>query len=615
MILITLAAIAALGTTGALGDKALARIAAYEACNVAGASISPSGKKLLVARPRKEPGGSIDIDLYSFEGGFDHPKLIASAAGHASKVRLGWTSNNEAVVLYPPLWFEIEDASAGEDVFKAVTFSNATGPSGYYPEPIIYPTVFEETIVGSGHGLDNRLYEYDIALKTISQTGYFGQEVYNWYIAGTGRPVARVLRTSEKDSFNFVAERLVRDDGGEAWKPIALGKSDFPPRFLLPLNAKKEESFDTGYVELQTDGYLSLAKVRLSTGKVESIAARTTSDMTNVALTEDNRRLMFVSWSNEEPSRAYFEDRARSEAETISGDTVADVTLLSSTLDGKTRLYRSYSAERGSELFMSGDGRPTRMSFGCDAKLQPTTIRYVDETKGSSRIRGFLYTPKEHSVGRILYLHGGPEDHVGYEPYGQISFLLESGYEVFALNYRGSTGYGLSYLREGNLIDNQLEDAVAALEWLNARGTQQDGKAIVWGESFGGHLAVRLAAKSPDAVSSLLLMSPLVDARPVLNRQRLAQSQAGLPFRRDKDEWDTLKAAADVKVRVLVVHGVKDNRVPLADVEKLVGVLTSAGSEVEFVKLPTLSHELVGISDLQLLLDPVAKYLASDQPH
>ncbi len=83
------------------------------------------------------------------------------------------------------------------------------------------------------------------------------------------------------------------------------------------------------------------------------------------------------------------------------------------------------------------------------ASMRP--VRY--RTRDGLEVPGYLTLPKNvegQKVAVVVFPHGGPwaRDQWGYDAYAQ--FLANRGYAVFQPNFRGSTGYGKSFLNAGN---------------------------------------------------------------------------------------------------------------------------------------------------------------------
>jgi acetyl esterase/lipase len=99
----------------------------------------------------------------------------------------------------------------------------------------------------------------------------------------------------------------------------------------------------------------------------------------------------------------------------------------------------------------------------------------------------------------ILDLHGGP--HVVktdvYDPDAQS--WLDHGYAYLSINYRGSTTFGREFKEKiwGDLGHWEVEDMVAARDWLVREGMSQPDAILVTGVSGGGYLTLMALGKYP----------------------------------------------------------------------------------------------------------------------
>ncbi len=134
--------------------------------------------------------------------------------------------------------------------------------------------------------------------------------------------------------------------------------------------------------------------------------------------------------------------------------------------------------------------------------------------------------------------------------------LVSDGIGLIALNYRGYGGSSGSPSEEG-----LIADARAAYEFA---ATRYAAKRIVpWGESLGSGVAVALAAERP--VGRVVLEAPFTSAADVA-----AGVYPFVPVRLlMKDQFRSDLRIGKVSAPVLVMHGERDNVVPVALGERL----------------------------------------------
>ncbi len=149
------------------------------------------------------------------------------------------------------------------------------------------------------------------------------------------------------------------------------------------------------------------------------------------------------------------------------------------------------------------------------------------------------------------------------------------GLGVLLVEYRG---YGIS---RGETPDEPglYADAEAALAELAARGIGA-ARIILWGHSLGTGVAAEMARRGRGA--ALVLMSPYTSI------DRLVTS--AVPFAPlvllVADRFDTLSKAAAIRVPTLVIHGDRDEIVPLAMGETIAASIAGA----RLLRIPGAHH-------------------------
>ncbi|MEA2158404.1 MAG: hypothetical protein QOD66_784 [Solirubrobacteraceae bacterium] len=98
----------------------------------------------------------------------------------------------------------------------------------------------------------------------------------------------------------------------------------------------------------------------------------------------------------------------------------------------------------------------------------------------------------------VLLLHGGPG--LSFEYLDELAAELGSGYQVAAYQQRGLEP---STLNGPFTVDQALTDAFAVLDSLGW------SRPLIVGHSWGGHLALRLAAARPERLLGVLAIDPL----------------------------------------------------------------------------------------------------------
>ncbi|WP_406317692.1 prolyl oligopeptidase family serine peptidase [Streptosporangium sp. NBC_01639] len=129
-----------------------------------------------------------------------------------------------------------------------------------------------------------------------------------------------------------------------------------------------------------------------------------------------------------------------------------------------------------------------------DTAYLPRTRAVEIEGRFGRRVHAFLYPPSnprargDGPAPYVVFVHGGPTGHSTGALDLEKAFFTSRGIGVLDVNYGGSTGYGRAYrdrLRgQWGVMD--VEDTVAAAEWLAEEGLADPERIAIRGGSAGG---------------------------------------------------------------------------------------------------------------------------------
>ena len=143
------------------------------------------------------------------------------------------------------------------------------------------------------------------------------------------------------------------------------------------------------------------------------------------------------------------------------------------------------------------------------APLQPMYPREIASRDGLT-LPSFLTLPAgcdadgdgvpDAPVPLVLLVHGGPWARDGYGYNGTHQWLANRGYGVLSVNFRGSTGFGKSFLNAGNRewSGKMHDDLLDAVEWAISSGIAARDKVAIMGGSYGGYATLVGLAYTPE---------------------------------------------------------------------------------------------------------------------
>jgi uncharacterized protein len=203
------------------------------------------------------------------------------------------------------------------------------------------------------------------------------------------------------------------------------------------------------------------------------------------------------------------------------------------------------------------------------------------------------YAPPQRDLPLVLYFHGNAGSLRNRAD--RFRALIKDGYGLVALSYRGYGGSTGSPSEAGMIADAQTAYAFATAHVPPER-------IVVFGESIGTGVAVALAATQ--RIWRLVLESPFTSAADVA-----ARVYWYLPVRfLMKDQFHSDERIGKVTAPLLVLHGERDQVVPIALGERLFAL---ANEPKRFVRFPLGYHV-----DLDRYggLDEVRSFIGSARP-
>jgi len=225
-------------------------------------------------------------------------------------------------------------------------------------------------------------------------------------------------------------------------------------------------------------------------------------------------------------------------------------------------------------------------------------------------IPGIMYRPHgssaDNPVPALVMVHGGPggQSRIGYS--AMIQHLVNHGYAVYAANNRGSSGYGKTFFhmddrRHG---EEDLQDIVAAGDYLRSLDWVRDDQVGVIGGSYGGFMTVAALAFHPDA------FEVGIDIFGVTNWERTLASippwwesfreslydEMGDPAT-DAERHHAISPlfhADTITKPLMVIQGANDPRVLQVESDEMVAAVRANGVPVEYVLFPDEGHGFRG---------------------
>ncbi|MEM1008624.1 MAG: prolyl oligopeptidase family serine peptidase, partial [Myxococcota bacterium] len=249
-----------------------------------------------------------------------------------------------------------------------------------------------------------------------------------------------------------------------------------------------------------------------------------------------------------------------------------DVALLNST---RTILFDAFVRGKDTQGNVQFK-RMTHINLQIDHWKIPTIRKVRWKSKDGTPVEGILELPPRSKPGQrlplVVILHGGPTSSskwiFRFAWLGRTTFASR-GWATLSPNYRGSTGYGDTFLKQliGHKNDRDVADIMSGVEYLIKKGIVDPKRMAVMGWSNGGYLTNclitrthRFKAASSGAGVFDTAMQWMIEDTPghVINFNK------GLPWNRAQSmlRSSPLYHAGNIRTPTLIHVGERDARVP-----------------------------------------------------
>ncbi|MBN2520040.1 MAG: S9 family peptidase [Bacteroidales bacterium] len=345
--------------------------------------------------------------------------------------------------------------------------------------------------------------------------------------------------------------------------------------------------------------------------ELETIFKNDEVDVYNLNYSRKRKVLTSISYYTDKKHHFFFDKEAEDIYNRVDKDLGKyEIRIISENLNEDKFIVRTFSDKtRGSYYFF--DYKNDKLMKLHDiapwlkeenmAEMKP--IKYL--SRDSLTIHGYLTIPigqKPKKIPVVVHPHGGPtaRDFWGFDP--EVQFLVNRGYAVFQMNFRGSTGYGRTFKEAGyGQWGLQMQDDITdGVEWLIEEGIAHKNKVAIYGGSYGGYATLAGLAFTPDlyccgvdyvGVSNIFTI--LENIPPYWEPLRIMMYETiGDP---EKDSL-RLKATSPVfhadkiTAPLFIAQGANDPRVNKIESDQMVEAMKKRGVEVEYMVKDNEGH-------------------------
>jgi acetyl esterase/lipase len=483
----------------------------------------------------------------------------------------------------------------------------------------------QKSIYLSDEGFWPEVIEIDVSNGKTKTVVHSYPSVSSWYADGTGTVRMGIGATAEGRSLRL----LYRERDGHNFDVVDRANSRKGQKLLLPSLFLPERGQALAVDD--RDGFDALYKLDLKTMTLgERVFGTAGYDIDGIVTDRTQTRLLGVSVT-EAASKMHWLDADVADMQAVLDAAVPGrrATIVSMDAARERFLVHVGAADRpGAYYFITAAGGKLQRLAHVNArigtgKLHPVrTIRY--KARDGLEVPAVLTIPagvEAKALPVVVMPHGGPfaRDSEEWDWWNQ--FLADRGYAVLQPNYRGSSGYGTEFAEKGEgqwglAMQDDLNDALA---YLAKEGIADPKRAAMVGGSYGGYAAMRAAQRDGALYRCAVSFAGVSDLSALLRYDgRFLNSGRGKDWLRKQapnlKDVSPINYPEQFSIPILLVHGRKDQRVPVKQSRELAERLRKAGKAVRYVEQPEGDHHFSREADRLQFLTELEAFLKQHNP-
>lgn len=571
-------------------------------------NLSPDGRYLSYLAPSTEGVLNVFVRATDDENN-DNARMITNDSSRGIRQHQ-WAPDGETILFLQDfegdenfhLWAidataesaEARDLTPGENVKASNLITNKRYP--------------DEILVGTNERDPSLFDMYRVTYKTgerVLDTENPG-DVLGWGTEDSSFEVREALVKSQTDSSETVR---VRDSKSDEWRDLISFPYGENGNLVEFCDDDMKTCWMTSSVGRETT---ALLKVDLKTGEtLETVSSDDKCDVGGVVFDDDTKELRGVFYNYARTERVFFDDALKEDYEVLKslGPENCDVGTASKTTDEKTWVVTFSRSDGPTEFVIYDQEKKTiKPLFVSKPDLLDYEFAQMEDVRITARdgleMVGYLTkADAEKKTPLVLMVHGGPwaRDRWGFNSYAQ--WFANRGYATLQVNFRGSTGYGKSFLHKGDGewgVGAMQHDLTDAVQWAIDEGIADADNIAIYGGSYGGYACLAGLAFTPDVYKcGVDIVGPsniktLLDSipsywGPLRNDmlKKIGDVDADEEFNR---KISPLYHVDQIKAPLLIGQGANDPRVKQAEADQIAFAMEKKGIPVEYVLYPDEGH-------------------------
>ncbi len=242
--------------------------------------------------------------------------------------------------------------------------------------------------------------------------------------------------------------------------------------------------------------------------------------------------------------------------------------------------------------------------------------REVDVPVGDTTMNGLLWEPPVREPGKkapaIIFVYGGPHGHMVKRQLNRYQLwcraMADQGFHVLMVDGRGGMYRDRAFAKVPRLALGQfdVEDARAAIHFLQKTEGVDPARIGLWGWSYGGYLAIAALFRIPE-LAAAVAVAPPVDWE--LYDTHYTERYLGLPSQQ-KEAYQKASLLADPvpEKPLLLIHGMSDDNVLMINTLQLSRRMQDLTIPFDMMLYPGKAHSLWGTPTRTHLLRTITRF-------
>lgn len=385
---------------------------------------------------------------------------------------------------------------------------------------------------------------------------------------------------------NNATKMFYRDSNKDDWELSATAGAQEGVLYPVAFSRDNKYVFAYSNIDSPTRG---LVKLDPKTGKQELVYRHPLVDINGLLLTEDSELVSAYVSPDYNISVPLTDHPLNTTVDQLQKLFPKETLRITSTTKEEKKMIVSVSSAQHSPDYYLFDSTNNELRYlvssrgWIDPKLMAEVKPFSFKARDGVELHGYLTLPQgkeAKDLPLVVHPHGGPHgprDYWTFTPDAQV--LASRGYAVLQLNFRGSGGYGREfefsgYGKWGAEMQDDLTDATL---WAVEEGIANKERLCIYGASYGGYASLMGVTKEPDLYKCAIGYVGVYSLPMMFEEGDIPGSKFGKNYLQQAlgDDMDALQARSPaynvdkIKAAIMLVHGAKDQRVPIEQAEFL----------------------------------------------